>query len=137
MALTEQIKSAGTIVVTALVFILVLVWMVAVWQNLGSVPEHNDDGTLKIDKYARAKDIFVLVLPLLTTAVGFWLGSQGTAKAEEKAAKADEKAVVAEARVNTVQAQKEALLSVVEPTQVDAAEEKLGAKFGQDPPPAT
>ena len=36
------------------------------------------------DEFQRAKDIFVLVLPLLTTAVGYWLGSQGTAKAEEK-----------------------------------------------------
>lgn len=82
----DSIKSAGTIVVTILIFVFVAMWSVAVWQNLGSPPKYLPDGkTVKIDEFARAKDIFVLVLPLLTTAVGYWLGSQGTVKAQQRA----------------------------------------------------
>lgn len=82
----DNVKSAGTIVVTAVIFVFVAMWSVAVWKNLGKPPQYLADGkTVKVDEFARAKDIFVLVLPLLTTAVGYWLGSQGTVKAEKKA----------------------------------------------------
>lgn len=46
-------------------------------MNLGKAPIYNSDGTVKLDQYARAKDIFALVLPFLTTVAGFWLGFAG------------------------------------------------------------
>lgn len=115
MNLGDKIKSIGTIVVTAGVFILVVIWMVAVWKNLGAAPVYNEDGTVKLDEFARAKDILVLVFPLLTTAVGFWLGSQGTAKAEEKADKAD--------------AQKTAVLDSAEPGLLETARQNYPDAF--------
>ncbi len=97
MNLTEKIKSAGTIVVTALIFIFVAMWSVAVWRTLGKAPVYFADGkTVKVDEFLRAKDIFVLVLPLLTTAIGYWLGSQGTVKAEKKADEAEAGKTVAQ-----------------------------------------
>ena len=87
----DTIKSWGTIIVTALVAIIVIGWiLLAVLPNLGRAPVYNSTGTLAIDEYSRAKDILVLILPLLTTAVGYWLGSQGTAKAEDRAKKAED-----------------------------------------------
>lgn len=53
-------------------------------MNSGKVPIYHSDGTAKLDQYARAKDIFALVLPFLTTVAGFWLGSQGTVQAQSK-----------------------------------------------------
>jgi hypothetical protein len=85
----DAIKSAGTIVVTLLIFIIVGGWMVAVFLSIGEAPTYRSDGSVEVDEYARAKDILVLVLPLLTAVVGYWLGSQGTAKAEDRADKAE------------------------------------------------
>lgn len=92
MDAVDKLKSAGTVVVSVLTFAFVLAWSVAVWARLGEPPTYLKDGkTVSVDEFVRAKDLFVLVLPLLTSVVGYWLGSQGTAKAEDKAAKADAK----------------------------------------------
>lgn len=102
MDAVDKIKSSGTIVVSALIFIFVGAWSVAVWMRLGKPPTYLADGkTVKVDEFIRAKDLFVLVFPLLTSAAGYWLGSQGTAKAEGKAKKAE--------------AKKDAVLSVATP----------------------
>jgi hypothetical protein len=101
---TDKIKNTGTIAVTVLVFILVIVWMVAVFKNLGKAP-HYRSGTLSYDEFTRAKDVLVLVLPLLTTAVGYWLGSQGTAAAQKKADAAEGKAQVAQKEASDAQAE--------------------------------
>lgn len=86
----DDIKNAGTVIVTVLIFIFVGMWSIALWQNLGKAPVPAHKGlSLGMDEYARAKDIFILVLPLLTTAVGYWFGSQGTVKAQQRAADAD------------------------------------------------
>ena len=53
-------------------------------MNSGKVPIYHSDGTAKLDQYARAKDIFALVLPFLTAVAGFWLGSQGTVQAQRQ-----------------------------------------------------
>ena len=95
MDLGDSIKSWGTIIVTSVVLIFVGAWMFAVWTRLGQAPSYDSKGSLVVDEYSRAKDILVLVFPLLTTAVGYWLGSQGTAKAEQRAKQAeDQKAAV-------------------------------------------
>lgn len=89
MALSDNVRNTGTIVTTVAVFVLVLVWMIAVWVNLGKLPEYNDDGTVRIDEFQRAKDILSLVFPLATIAVGYWLGSEGKAKSDDKAKAAE------------------------------------------------
>lgn len=101
MGVTDKVKSSGTIIVTVAIFVFVGAWSLAVWSRLGTPPTYLADGkTVKVDEFSRAKDLLVLVFPLLTTAVGYWLGSQGTAKAEEKAkqAEARKEAVIAEAQ---------------------------------------
>lgn len=98
MSLPDRVKSAGTVIVTVLIFAVVVFWIVVVAARLGTPPVVDENGAVRYDEFVRAKDIFVLVLPLLTTAVGYWLGNQGTVKAEEKAAKAEARkdAVLAE-----------------------------------------
>jgi hypothetical protein len=109
--MTESIKAAGTIIVTALVVLFVILWGLAVWQTLGKPPQYLPDGkTIQMDEFARAKDILILILPLLTTAVGYWLGSQGTAQAEVKAKQAE--------------AKKDAVLSVSPPNMLAEAQKQ-------------
>lgn len=91
----DTIKSTGSIIVTILLFIVVGFWIWFVARNLGKTPTYNADGTVKLDEYSRAKDILVIFVPLLTTAVGFWFGSQGTVQAQKQTAVANQTAAVA------------------------------------------
>ncbi len=43
------------------------------------------DGSGVVDPFARAKDIFSLILPLVSSALGYWFGVQGKDKAEARA----------------------------------------------------
>jgi hypothetical protein len=110
----------GTVIVSAALFVIVLVWLVIVAMNLGKVPIYHSDGTAKLDQYARAKDVFALVLPFLTTVAGFWLGSQGTVQAQRQAA--DATAVAPKA-----QEQRSAMLSVA-PAMRDGTDLLTAAK---------
>ena len=67
-------------------------WLWVVAQKLSIQPQLSDDGKVIFDEYSRSKDVLLVVLPLLTLALGYWFGSAGAAKAEEKADKAEDKA---------------------------------------------
>lgn len=104
----QTAHSMGTVIVSAALFVIVLVWLVIVAMNLGRVPIYHSDGTAKLDQYARAKDIFALVLPFLTTVAGFWLGSQGTVQAQRQSRRRH-------AVARKAQEQRSAILSVAPP----------------------
>lgn len=126
MTVPEQIKSAGTIIVTVLIFILVGFWSILLAQRLGQAPTFAPDGkTISIDEFARAKEIFVIVFPLLTTAAGFWLGSQGTAKAEEKTADAQQQA-------DKAKENEKRLAAAATPQIVQDAIDNYGYKIGPE-----
>ena len=95
LSTADAVKSAGSIIVTILLFIVVGFWMWFVAKNLGKTPTYNADGSVKLDEYSRAKDVLVIFIPLLTTAVGFWFGSQGTVQAQKQTAVANQTAAVA------------------------------------------
>jgi hypothetical protein len=115
--------------VSLALFLIVIGWLVIVGMNLGKVPLCNRDGTVRMDQYVRAKDILALVLPFLTTVAGFWLGSQGTAQAQNQAAEAH--VTAAEAHVAAVDAQDQARRKADQMTAVVAyANSKLPA--GED-----
>lgn len=75
-------------VITALLLGLVFWWLVVVAANLDSVPRVNAKGQVLLDEFQRSKDILLVVLPLLTTALGYWFGAAGKEKAEERAEEA-------------------------------------------------
>jgi hypothetical protein len=56
-------------------------------SQISSVPTRDDDGQT-LDTYQRAKDVLLVVLPLLTTALGYWFGAAGRESAEAKASAA-------------------------------------------------
>lgn len=82
-------------VVTVLLVLGVGAWLFVVSLKLGTVPVVDSAGNVILDEYQRAKDILLVVLPLVTTAMGYWFGAQGKDKAEDRADKAvEEKAAV-------------------------------------------
>ncbi|MDQ2707546.1 MAG: hypothetical protein M3Z25_07870 [Actinomycetota bacterium] len=54
-------------------------------------------GNIVVDEYQRAKDILLVVHPLVTTTFGFWFGAQGKDQAQTRADQAHQQltAVVA------------------------------------------
>lgn len=101
----SNFKNTGAAVASIVIMLFVVAWSVVVLFRLNTPPHVGKDGvTVTYDTFQRAKDIFVLILPLLTTAAGFWLGSVGTANAKAEAANAKQE-------TSDVKDQKEALLS--------------------------
>jgi hypothetical protein len=64
-------------------------WLYVVASKLGKAPTKDAQGNV-VDEYQRAKDVLLVVLPLVTTAIGYWFGAQGKEKAEEKASQAND-----------------------------------------------
>lgn len=84
-------------IVTVAILLVAGWWLYQVSMRLGTAPTKDGQGNVLVDEYQRAKDILLVVLPLVTTAVGYWFGVQGKEKAEDKAdqAKEEAKAIVA------------------------------------------
>jgi hypothetical protein len=76
-------------IIRALLTLVLLVaslwWLGEVAGLLSTAPETDTVGNVIVDPYQRSKDILLVVLPLLTTALGHWFGAAGKAKAEDKA----------------------------------------------------
>lgn len=85
----------GTI--TLAVILLATWWLVEVARRIGVPPTKGPDGNVVVDGFQQAKDILLVVLPLTTTAFGYWFGAKGAEKAEKDAdsAKREFAAVVA------------------------------------------
>ncbi|MDF2145485.1 hypothetical protein [Knoellia sp. p5-6-4] len=73
--------------ITGILFVITAYWLLAVAGQISSVPTWDGQGHV-LDTYQRAKDVLLVVLPLLTTALGYWFGAAGREHAEAKAAQA-------------------------------------------------
>jgi hypothetical protein len=89
--------------ITAAVLLITVWWLWEVSRRIGTEPVKDDAGNVTVDEYQRAKDILLVVLPLVTTAFGFWFGSHGKEKAEKKAEDAERKTEEARAALSTVE----------------------------------
>ncbi|MGG5259303.1 hypothetical protein [Phycicoccus avicenniae] len=74
---------------TLLLLGLAVWWLTLVAREMSTAPTVGKDGKVLLDEFQRAKDILLVVLPLLTTALGYWFGAAGKEKAEEGKAKAE------------------------------------------------
>jgi hypothetical protein len=81
----ERLKAVGAIVATILTAAIVIWWLVLVEQRIDVKPEVDASGNVVLDEFARAKDILLVVLPLFSAALAFWVGSQGTTGAKKEA----------------------------------------------------
>jgi hypothetical protein len=50
LAKAQTAHSMGTVIVSAALFVIVLVWLVIVAMNLGKVPIYNSNGTVRLDR---------------------------------------------------------------------------------------
>jgi hypothetical protein len=79
-------ETVNTWIRGGLTFMLVAMtcwWLVQVAGLVQTLPVVDASGKVTVDGFGRAKDILLVILPLLTTALGYWFGAAGKAKAEE------------------------------------------------------
>jgi hypothetical protein len=85
----EKFKSVsgfvGALVVTIFTAAIVTWWLILVANRIGVKPVV-ENGSVTLDEWSRAKDILLVVLPLFTATLAYWVGSRGTADAKEEAA---------------------------------------------------
>jgi hypothetical protein len=83
-------KLLARFVITMLLFAVVIFWM---WMMSGDLRTGaiNDVTGNAVDPFQRSKDVLLVALPLLTTAVGYWFGAEGKEQAERRAHEAQEK----------------------------------------------
>jgi hypothetical protein len=104
----DQMKTIGAFVATILTAAIVIWWLVIVAQKLGVKPEV-ENGNVVLDEFGRAKDILLVVLPLFSAALAYWVGASGTQDAKKDAEGAKEKldAVIDSAPQGSLQKAKE------------------------------
>jgi hypothetical protein len=97
-------KVVARFVITMLLFAVVVFWM---WMMAGDLRTGaTADGTGNpIDPFERSKDVLLVALPLLTTAVGYWFGAEGKERAEQRAHEAQEKSTSSLERALAAEAQ--------------------------------
>jgi hypothetical protein len=105
----DQMKTLGAFLATALTGAIVIWWLVIVAHRIGVKPEVDNAGNVVLDQYGRSKDILLVVLPLFSAALAYWVGSAGTQDAKKEAEGAKEKldAVIDSAPQGALQRAKE------------------------------
>jgi hypothetical protein len=88
--MSEKIKSIGAAVVSLVTAAFAIWWLALVANRLGVKPEV-ENGAVVLDQFQRAKDVLLVVLPLFSASLAYWVGSQGTEKAKKDADKATAK----------------------------------------------
>jgi hypothetical protein len=81
----DRLKTNMRFVLTMLLFGLAVWWLIEVASLLGAAPTKDGQGTVVVDRYQRAKDILLVVLPLVATALGYWFGAQGKEQEQQRA----------------------------------------------------
>jgi hypothetical protein len=119
-------KDFGTWVrmgITVVLLAMAAAWLFVVYSALGEPTVKGADGSV-LDQFQRSKDILLVVMPLLTTALGYWFGSAGRQEAQNTANMAQDAAEMAQRKLASV------LDSSVESGLLDKAKEKDPEAFG-------
>jgi hypothetical protein len=88
-------------VITGLLFVAVLFWLWVIWRVIDEPVSQDINGNV-LDQFQRSKDVLLVLLPLLTTALGYWFGIAGAEKADTRADAARQQAVAAQGQLAAV-----------------------------------
>lgn len=80
----DRFKAYGAAAVTLLTGGLVVWWLYLVSERIGVKPEV-EMGSVVLDEWGRAKDILLVVLPLFSASIAYWVGAQVGAKETSEA----------------------------------------------------
>lgn len=77
------VLTLGAVIVTLLTFSLAVWWLVVVRSVLDKPPQI-ENGVIVLDQFQRAKDILLVVFPLFSAAVAYWIGSKEVHEMKEQ-----------------------------------------------------
>jgi hypothetical protein len=80
----ELLKAVGAIVASVFAGAILVWWLVIVANRIGVKPTV-ENGNVTLDEYQRAKDILLVVFPLFSASLAYWVGSSGTRDAKQEA----------------------------------------------------
>jgi hypothetical protein len=83
----DKVKAIGAIVATILTATILIWWLLLVAQRLDMKPVV-ESGAVVLDEWSRAKDILLVILPLFSASLAYWVGSQGATEAKKEAKEA-------------------------------------------------
>jgi len=81
----DTLKAVGAIVASVFAGAILVWWLVMVADRIGTKPTVVN-GSVTLDEYQRAKDILLVVFPLFSASLAYWVGSSGTREAKQEAA---------------------------------------------------
>jgi hypothetical protein len=129
MNLPTGLRNTGTILTTLFTFAVTIWALYWVFRYMGSIPTVDSTGKVVLDKFDNAKSILLVLLPLATTAIGYWLGNIGTTAATNTAQTAKADAESARKETATVNKKLNAVLDEAAPGVLDQAKAKNQALF--------
>ena len=80
----EKLKAVGAIIATVFTGVILVWWLYLVADRIGVKPEV-ENGNVVLDEWSRAKEVLLVILPLFSAALAYWVGSQGTTEAKKEA----------------------------------------------------
>jgi hypothetical protein len=80
----DRFKAAGAAAASLATALLTCWWLLLVARRLGTRPVV-ENGAVVLDEFQRAKDILIVLLPLFSASVAYWIGNKGVEKAHEDA----------------------------------------------------
>jgi len=94
-----QVRDVGAIIISGFTGLLTVWWLYLV--QLGQAPIIQN-GNVILDEFQRAKDILIVVLPLFSASVAYWLGSREVAEAKNEMVKARQETAVADQKLKAL-----------------------------------
>ncbi|MDP5227164.1 MULTISPECIES: hypothetical protein [Arthrobacter] len=123
----DFLSTSARILFTVILLGLTIWWLTILAGYIGAAPVKDDKGNTVFDAFQRGKDILIAILPVLSGALGYWFGSSGREKADQRAQ--ESQTTAQEARGKS-----EALLAAATPEVLKAAKEFNPAAFKAQPP---
>ena len=79
----KTFKAIGAFIATLFTGAILIWWLIIVASKIGVEPVV-ENGNVVMDEWERSKDILIIVLPLFSAALAYWVGSQGEADAKKE-----------------------------------------------------
>lgn len=116
-----------------LTFILLALLCWCLWETFKRVDvvPTVENGAVKLDPFKNAQTILMVVLPLATTALGYWFGAEGKEKAEKSAARANDEVTKLQESLSALIFDKPSNSTVDGPPHTPTEENQIGASLGE------
>lgn len=80
----QRFRAVGAFMVTVFTAVILVWWLYLVAGRIGTAPVVKN-GAVVLDEWSRVKDILLVILPLFSAALAYWVGAQEATEAKKEA----------------------------------------------------